>query len=322
MVNATKSIGPRFPSIPPGAIERLIGVDFSGAAQSGKTAWLAELVPLIDGSPEPTPMRFRVADLQPLGRLAGADDRDSVNGYLVDRMKSTAGAFWGCDFPFGLPVELLPGGWPSQLRHVAAFDADAKAYGLELVAMTERALGVKHVRRRTDRETQTPFDCYHYRIIYQTFHGMRDVLRSVSRSKDVAVLPFQYRKVARAKTGGTANGGASANGGAPGRALSYVVEACPASTLKRLSLPHQRYKQSGGKPPERLHQQTRREILRGIASYVELSPYRRRVIMNDPGGDALDAVLPGLGAWLGAVRADHEVLAGDDRYPHEGFVFC
>ena len=33
-----------------------------------------------------------------------------------------------------------------------------------------------HIRRLTDREAKAPFDCYHYRIIHQTFYGMRDVL--------------------------------------------------------------------------------------------------------------------------------------------------
>jgi hypothetical protein len=290
----------------------VVGVDFSGAAQSGKTAWLAELQaenPLRLGDDSP---RFRLNSLQRLGKLAGGDERETVNAYLVDRISTSGETFWGCDFPFGLPIELpigLPigppqGVWQDQLSHASGFRGSAKDFGRELVKMTERELGTKHVRRRTDRETQTPFDCYHYRIIYQTFHGMRDVLAKIAGQSSVCVLPFQYAKLKR-----------------PGTA-SIILEACPSSTLKRLRLPHQRYKQSGGKPPEGSHKQVRGVIMKKLLEYVEISPHRRRVIMNNPGGDALDAVLAGVGSWLGYAAADHRAIAQHDRYPREGFVYC
>ncbi|QDV46661.1 hypothetical protein Enr13x_65700 [Stieleria neptunia] len=302
----------RFRRIAEAATRTVIGVDFSGAAESGKTAWIAELsapVPLPLAAPASSRLanrsaRFRLVSLQPLGRLAGGDDRDQVNRYLVDRIASQPKTFWGCDFPFGLPIELAIGDWRDQLSHASEFDGSAKQFGLSLVETTERALGTKHVRRTTDRETQTPFDCYHYRIIYQTFHGMRDVLAELAERPSVVVLPFQYAKANR------------------GTASSILVEACPSSTLKRLELPHQRYKQSGGKPPEATHKRTRRTILKAVSQYVDISAHRRRVIMNDPGGDALDAVLAGLGAWLGFARADHAAIQTHPRYAREGFVYC
>lgn len=305
-----------------------MGVDFSGAAQSGKTAWVAELDAIGLDSPcginSPSRMRprprFQLRSLASLGKLAGSDDRDRVNTYLVDRISSQQKTFWGCDFPFGLPIELAIGssegggasagrrtsglGWADQMSHVMAFDGSAKQFGRSLVAATERVLGTKHVRRMTDRETQTPFDSYHYRIIYQTFHGMRDVLAKIAAEPSVAVLPFQYSKLNQAP------------------ASSIVVEACPASTLKRLGLPHQRYKQSGGKPPEATHQETRRKIMKTLTRFVEMSAHRRRVIMQDSGGDALDAVLAGVGAWMGFIDADHDAVARHSRYPREGYVYC
>ncbi|PAY16983.1 DUF429 domain-containing protein [Rhodopirellula sp. SM50] len=302
----------RFRRIADAAIRSVIGVDFSGAAQSGKTAWIAELSasePLrlaapASSRPATRAPRFRLVSLQPLGRPAGGDDRDRVNRYLVDRIASQSETFWGCDFPFGLPIELALGDWQDQLSHVSEFVGSAKEFGLSLVETTERVLGTKHVRRTTDRETQTPFDCYHYRIIYQTFHGMREVLAELAERQSVVVLPFQYAKAKR------------------GTASSILVEACPSSTLKRLELPHQRYKQSGGKPPEAIHRRTRRTILKAVSQYVDISAHRRRVIMNDPGGDALDAVLAGLGAWLGFARADHAAIQTHPRYVREGFVYC
>ncbi|MEO1615082.1 MAG: DUF429 domain-containing protein [Planctomycetota bacterium] len=282
---------------------KVMGVDFSGAALAGKTAWAAELTPTVPSDDEPaSEPAFTLTSLQPLGRLAGSDDRIAVNRYLVDRISDGGETFWGCDFPFGLPIELRLGSWASQLSHVKSFDGDAKELGRSLVERTREQSDRLHIRRTTDRETQTPFDCYHYRIIYQTFHGMRDVLEPLAKRPDVAVLPFQYKKLAEA--------------------AAVVVEACPSSTLKKQSLPHQRYKQSGGKPPSSQHQATRREILRWVSRYVEISPYRRRVIQRDSGGDALDAVLAGLGSWLRVCEADHKQIAGHKRYPREGFVYA
>ncbi len=306
----------------------VIGVDFSGASRSGKTAWIAELervptpgcglhaevnsrqgaissrgVVMSSGGGEPVgEPNFILRSLNPIGRLAGDDRREAVCGYLVDRVLGSEETLWGFDFPFGLPVELRLGGWLKQLRDVRRFDGGAREYGLGLVERTRRLVGGMHVRRQTDRETKTPFDCYHYRIIYQTFHGMRDVLGPISGDPATAVIPFRY--------------------GSVGGARRVVAEACPSSTLKRLGLPHRLYKQSGGRPPDATHRRNRQAILRGISRWVTFSAHRRRVMMSDPGGDAIDAVLAGLGCWLGVRHADHAAIGRHRRYPAEGFVYC
>ncbi|MEL6106402.1 MAG: DUF429 domain-containing protein [Planctomycetota bacterium] len=299
LVNATKTRQIRFP-----AFKTVFGVDYSGAAQAGRNAWLAELSceqPFIATDREPP---FQLITLAPLERLAGASERDTVNRYLAERIVQSSGAFWGFDFPFGLPIELNLGRWTDQVELATHYAGNAKEFGRMLVEKTEQRLGSKHVRRATDKETQTPFDCYHYRIIYQTFHGMRDVLGSIHHNSRVCVLPFQYQKLVGNKTAGV------------------VVEACPSSTLKRLGLPFKNYKQSGNKPPEKKHQRNRREILQTLDAFVEISPHRRRVMMSNPGGDALDAVLAAVGSWQGFVDTEHVAVASDDRYPHEGRVYC
>lgn len=295
------------------AFRRVIGVDFSGAARPGKTAWLAELeLPDLespaaaggrspDGSPTLGPPP-RLLSLDPLGRLVGDDGRANVYRYLIDRILGSDKTLWGFDFPFGLPLELGLGPQPTQLRRIRRFRGDAKDYGRELVARSESRLGVKHVRRQTDRETKTPFDCYHYRIIYQTFHGMRDLLGAIQEDRQTAVIPFTYDRW--------------------GQARRIVAEACPSSTLKRIGLPHRHYKQSGGKPPGETHRKTRREILAGLSNLVEISMHRRRVILGDPGGDALDAVLAAVGTLHGVRAADHSTIREHPRYPLEGYVYC
>jgi hypothetical protein len=148
---------------------------------------------------------------------------------------------------------------------------------------------------------KTPFDCYHYRIVYQMFHGMRDVLGPLMKTRGTAILPFQYRRLARARR--------------------VVVEACPGSTLKRWGVAHQRYKQPAGGPLTLMRRKTRRVILDAVARHVELDGSHRRLIMRDPGGDALDAVIAAAGAYQAWHSADHPAIARDPRHPREGYLY-
>ena len=115
------------------------------------------------------------------------------------------------------------------------------------------------------------------------------------------MLPFQYRKLARAKR--------------------VVVESCPASVLKALGLPHQNYKQPAGGPLTRKRRLTRHAILAGLRKLVRVGDRHRRVMMRNPGGDALDAVIAAAGAFRGVLAADHRAIALHERYPREGYLF-
>ena len=249
------------------------GVDYSGAKLAGRTAWLAECRPARGG-------RLRLVALDPLGRLAGADDRDSVNRELVARIAASRGALWALNFPFGLPAEALPAGQSTraaQFKHLQTWGERAYECG---VACVHRALAgghAMHVRRATDRHHRTPFDSYHYRIIYQTFYGMRDVLGPLKRVPGVCVLPFDRPRLAGA--------------------AAAVVESCPSVTLALLGLPARLYKQPTGGPLAPVRRRTRRAILDGLARRVELGPTFDRRLMRDPGADGLDAVISALGVW-------------------------
>src|SRR4051812_44641027 len=140
------------------------------------------------------------------------------------------------------------GSWPDQLALLHAANDDAYQVGLDCLDRARRLGGPLHIRRQTDTEAKAPFDCYHYRIIYQFFYGVRDVLWPLWRSRGTAVLPFQYRKLPAAKR--------------------VLVEACPSSTLKRLNLPHQNYKQPAGGPLTAIRRRTRRTILDALARHV------------------------------------------------------
>jgi hypothetical protein len=269
-------------------------VDFSGAKLAGRNTWLARVE-----APPTGPARLLALD--PLEALAGTAERGPALARLVEIIASSDDALWACDFPFALPVELFDDGWPRQLAFTRAWAGDAHSLGLEMVRRSESLAGRMHLRRLTDAETSAPFDAYHYRIQYQTFHGMRDVLGPLERLPRTAVLPFQYRKLPSARR--------------------VLVEACPSSTLRRLGLPHQNYKQTEGGPLTEKRRRVRRTILDGLRRLVDFDERQRRLMMGNAGGDALDAVLAAVGARWAFAAADHAAIARHPRYPREGRLF-
>ena len=92
-----------------------------------------------------------------------------------------------------VPVQVLP--WAGQLDFLHGWGEDAYGAGLECLRRAKGLGGPNHIRRLTDIEARAPFDAYHYRIIYQTFYGMRDVLGPVRLLGRTAILPFQYRRL-------------------------------------------------------------------------------------------------------------------------------
>lgn len=265
--------------------QNVFGVDFSGARFAGKNTWIAHLEPASLYVPnEP----LRLVSLSSLEELAGTAEREPALAHLVTRIRESESALWAMDFPFGLPVEVMePGaGWARQFRFLRDYKHDAYAAGLECVRRARLIGDALHIRRATDTENKAPFDSYHYRIIYQTFHGMWDVLRPLRRDTETAILPFHEHRL--------------------GSARRVLVEACPASTLKRMALPFQNYKEPGGKTLATKRLRPRWGILDGLAAHVTISKAHRKIIMENGGGDALDAVIAGVGAADAMRRAGAE----------------
>lgn len=280
----------------PVAFRSVVGVDFSGAKLAGRNTWLATIRPAARGP-------SRLTALHRLETLAGNADRATALAHLVELVRSSDRVLWAFDFPFGLPVEVMCAGacWADQFAFLREWADDAYGVGLECVRRARRLGGPMHIRRLCDTEARTPFDCYHYRIIYQTFHGMRDVIGPLRRHPATAVLPFQYRRLPAARR--------------------VLVESCPASVLKALGLPHQNYKQTTGAPLTRIRLRTRHAILAGLTPFVTIDESHRRVIMRNGGGDALDAVIAAVGAWRAWRRTDHAAVARHPRYRREGKMY-
>jgi hypothetical protein len=279
----------------------IYGVDFSGAKLAGRNIWIARCEPV--GGKRRVP-RLRLVELDCLERLCGTAERDPALAHLVNLIGTSRSALWGIDCPFGFPIEVMDEGstWEKQLRFIDEWSEGASKLGYWCLDRARALGGALHIRRTTDTEAKTPFDCYHYRIIYQAFHGMRDVLGPLSRKRRTAVLPFHYGRLARAR--------------------HVVMESCPSSTLKRLAIPHQNYKQPAGGPLAPIRLRTRRTILARLAPHVQIDDHHRWTIMRNGGGDALDAVIAAVGADFGWREADHAAIARHPRYPREGYLYA
>lgn len=277
-------------------IDTVFGVDFSGAKLAGTNIWIAEThVRATQASP------LQLVSLNRLGDLAGSVERAPALDHLVKMILESKQALWGIDFPFALPIEVAGDvGLKEQIDWVSSHAGDAYSFGRECVERAKKIGDKLHIRRTTDSETKTPFDCYHYRIVCQTFHGMRDVLGKIHATRGTIIPPFDRVK-------------------AFDRA---VVESCPGSTLKRWGAPHNNYKQPAGGPLEPKRVRNRKIILKRLREAVEMTDTHVRTIQRNPGGDALDAVLAAAGVWEAWNASDWSAIAAHPRYSREGKVFA
>lgn len=278
----------------------VFGVDFSGAKAAGKTIWIAETEPIQNQASHQTSLLLKSLDR--LDRIAGTTERDGALAFLVSKIRQSSNALWGIDFPFGLPIELEPHGFEQQRKRFANWSSGAAEFGRDCLQQARKLNGPQHIRRSTDLEQRVPFDPYHYRIIYQTFHGVRDVLGPLSREQSTCILPFHSKRLEPSER--------------------IVVEACPCTTLHYLGLPTQMYKQPAGGPLTSKRRRNRREIVDGISRLVVISDHHRRVIMRDPGADALDAVFAAAGLARCWDETDHLAVADHARYRREGRIYA
>jgi len=232
------------------------GVDFSGAQDAGKRIWIACGDILDDG--------ILIAECFPAKDLPGSGQRrDQAIRALRAFIRKKRDCVFGLDFPFGIPRVLV-----AEESWEEWFGAFPERYASpeSLKGHCQLASNGKEFKRATDVENKTPFSPYNLRLYRQTYFGVRDVLGALIWEKAVCVLPFQKPQGAR----------------------PWIIEICPASTLRKEGLGFP-YKGSG-----RDRKVSREKILRGMEKTGVLKvqkPSMRKRIIENSGGDALDSVI-------------------------------
>jgi len=256
--------------------ERIIGIDFSGAEKAGEAIWIAESQ--VDGE------RVRIESCRSAAGLFGSGpERSRCLAALVDFIAGQRNAIIGCDFPFSLPSAMIgAGGWRTFALGLASRFASAD----EFLADCRRRANGREIRRACDHESRVPFAAYNLRIYRQTYHGIRDVLAPLIRADSAAVLPMERPRPDR----------------------PWVIETCPASTLKHAGL-YPSYKGRGDAA-----RAARRHIVTGLVRKGLLAPLSRSLrclAIDNQGGDALDSMV----AAAATARA-HRAGAFRDSIPN------
>jgi hypothetical protein len=262
---------------------RILGVDFSGARDAGRRIWIAQ------GHADPKGL-FSLDDLRPAIELPdGMLSPEGAIAALRNHIVAEPDTIAGCDFPFSILRLLIEE--PSWVEFVRAFPArfsDPDAFR----AWAMRRAGGKELRRPTDIATKTPFNSFNIRIHRQTWWGLVALLHPLIDEGKAVAYPFQSPADER---------------------RPVLIEACPACTLKAIGC----YPSYKGSSPA--HRAARLQILERLRSRDVLAPlpsmFANRML-DDAGGDALDALL----AALAAARVDLSAkVTPDERF--EGRIY-
>jgi hypothetical protein len=250
---------------------RVLGVDFSGASDAGRKIWIAE-------SRRGRGNRLNLIDLRSASQLPGGgmDPRTAIAA-LVAHILREPDTIAGCDFPFTLPLPVIDR--PSWAAFIADFarrfpDPDSfRQWALR------RADG-RELRRAADRAAKTPFNSYNLRIYRQTWWGIAHLLSPLVANGQAIVRPYQ------------------AIGSKP---RPIVIESCPASSLKSIGF-YPAYKGRSG-----VHRLERKAVLRKLIEHGLLerpAASIERILLDNSGGDALDAVIAAVAAAHAAIELD------------------
>jgi hypothetical protein len=237
------------------------GVDFSGAHEHRRKVWVSTSS---EGEPAALRSGLSHADLASVIAASAGDGRRHV---------------WLIDAPFGIALDdvaehALEPSWPAVARWLASFESprDWKR--------ACRSVSRKERRRAADRRFHAPLAPMNLRLFKQTWHCVVSVLLPLWERAGVAVLPMALA----ARQSGGAEGDQACVLSAP----VWVGEGCPSSTLRHLGWPHHGYK--GPSPANR---ERREALLDGLEREGGLSiePAAAEIALDDPEGDALDALI-------------------------------
>jgi hypothetical protein len=263
--------------------KRVLGVDFSGANDAGRKIWIAECK---RGRGD----RLTLVDLRPAADLPGSGIAPAVAiAALARHITRKCGTIAGCDFPFTLPKAVMDSPWETFAADFPKRFADPDTFR----AWALRRAGGREIRRAADRAAKTPFNSYNLRIYRQTWWGIAHLLGPLVTSGRAIGRPFQAL---------------------PAVPRPVLVEACPACTLKRIGF-YPAYKGRGG-----AHRQERKAVLRKLIGGGLLerpSPSFQATLLDDHGGDALDAVVAAVATARAAIAIEPDA---DQRI--EGIIYA
>lgn len=176
------------------SVTRVFGIDFSGAAEPGERIWITggRLTDTLELTATGSAEEFlsRVADVR-----VQSGRREAILSAIVEWIaRADQHAYFGFDFPFSLPSELVPESeWSDRLATYPHQFSGPEGLRQALSArsrMRNDGAGTQRLRATEDRANWTARCAYNLQITRQTYHGVTDVLRPLVRTRRIRVPPF------------------------------------------------------------------------------------------------------------------------------------
>ncbi|MEZ5334579.1 MAG: hypothetical protein R2741_04745 [Methanolobus sp.] len=268
-----------------GKKRRIFGVDFSGAKDAGRKIWITEA--FVEGD------ILSILDCYPVYEIVSqkSKQRDACLSTLRSLILSDSNSVFGMDFPFSLPDTLMSGkDWCS---FVSDFPEDYDSAD-DFRKKMQQMGGKTELKRLTDVEVKAPFSIYNLWVYKQTFFGIRDVLRPLVTSGQACAIPMQK----------------------PEKEKSWLMEICPASTLKSENL-YIGYKGRTEKEEKKRAHILDELVNNGIKVPVDI----RNKIVKNKDGDALDSFVASYATYRSIKKIDDIIGKLPDIYLREGYTF-
>ncbi len=266
--------------------QKVYGVDFSGSVDAGKKIWIAEC--------SVSKGLLHINRCYSGSELNGsANNRDVCLNALCEFIKGAGFSIFGFDFPFGLPEILVDE--QKWAEFAGSFRAKYKTPDEFRKSCATVSKG-KEFKRETDRESKAPFSPYNLRLYRQTYYGIGGVIGPLVAQKHARALPMQ--KTAADKP--------------------WLIEVCPASTLKDLGL----YTPYKGK--EKKHYDARKRIIETVLKTYKVTidaKAAKNRALNDPNGDALDGALAAIAAFRSLQKPEDLTKPKNSLRAIEGHVY-
>jgi hypothetical protein len=270
----------------------IFGIDFSGAENACKKIWVSKGT--VTGSVLHIHESRQIADYIRKGH--GQVSRDNCLVALKELIAGDPHAAFGLDFPFSLPGFLLDNDdWGTFVRKFPERYKTPEQFRESCHnAVRKREFRKIEFKRRTEEENKAPLCAYNLWLFKQTYFGIRNVLHPLVRDRLACILPMQ-----------------TCEKGKP-----WVLEICPASTLKRegIYIPY--------KGKTEVKKQSRIRILKHLSTRgVVVSPEVAEVAIEDSKGDALDSVIAAFATCRALQEPEKLKTTVPDIYKRGGYIF-
>ena len=261
----------------------IYGIDFSGSQHACSKIWISKGI--INTS------YLDMVDCYPLEEVAGKNPEDCYNA-LRDLITGANASIFGVDFPLSVPLLFMDkfGDWTAFVKQFPERYSTPEEFRKSFYSLA----GGIELKRITESKLKAPFSPYNLRLFRQTYYGICNVIHPLMNLNAARFLPMQKADVR----------------------LPWVIEICPACTLKKENMYHS-YKgidKSG----------RRSQILDHLINMgLNVPPDSgSRIIDNSP-GDALDSVIASMSVFCTLKRKKITQCdrSDSDIYRTEGYIF-